>query len=84
MNSSCTIPTLPPMRYVLWLPEVGAYIRAIDWVNRRIATTGNQVRAYIRDEPEAINQARELIRETGRTVELRLAVATSIKGEALS
>lgn len=80
MSSSCTLPTLPPMRYALWLPEFGAYVRAIDWMNRRIATTGNQVHAFIRNEPEAINQARELIRETGRTVELR--PATSIEGDA--
>lgn len=84
MSSGCTLPTLPPMRYSLWLPEVGTYVREIDWVNRRIATTGNQVHAYVRDESDATNQARALIRETGRTVELRPAHAASIEGEALS
>lgn len=72
------------MRYSLWLPQVGAYVLTIDWLNRRITITGNQVRAYESDEPDAINQAQTLIRETGRTVELRPAHAASIKGEALS
>ena len=81
----CTWPllALPPMRYRLWLPHVGTYIRAIDWVNRRIATTVHQVHAYVTTEQEAIDQARQLIRETGRTVELRPAHAASIEGEAL-
>lgn len=84
MNCTWPLPALPPMRYRLWLPHVGTYIRAIDWVNRRIATTGDQVHAYVAIEPEAIDQARTLIRETGRMVELRPTHAASIEGEALS
>lgn len=63
--------TLPPMRYRLWLPHVGTYVRAIDWMNRRIVATINQGRALVLPEPEAVAEARRLISATRQTIELR-------------
>ena len=65
------LPTLPPMAYRLWLPASGTYVRDADRLNRRIVGTFNRSSALALPEPQAIAEARAVIRSTGQTVELR-------------
>lgn len=67
-------PSLPPMHYRLWLPEPRLYVRETDLVNRRIIGTPSAERARTVREDEAEAAARQLIRETGFSVELRAVV----------
>ena len=65
------LPTLPPLAYRLWLPASGTYVRGTDRVNHRIIGTLNRATAMKLPEPQAIAEARAVIRSTGQTVELR-------------
>lgn len=64
-------PTLPPMRYQLWLPQLGLYVRDADPLNRQFVGTVNPERAVALLEPEARQLAIQLIRLRGCVVELR-------------
>ena len=66
-------PTLPPMDYLLWLPQCGTYVRAAARQSRQIACTANPSDALRLPEQQAIRHARALIRRAGQVVELRPA-----------
>lgn len=62
---------LRPMIYRLWLPHYVTYVREDQRNNRQIIHTLNRAEALQLPEPQALAKARELIRETGETIELR-------------
>jgi hypothetical protein len=64
-------PILPPLDYRLWLPHCGTYVRATRQNNRWIIGTINRAEALRLPEPQAIAQARTLIRRAGQVIELR-------------
>lgn len=67
------MPTLPPMRYQLWLPRLGLYVREADLLNDRFIGATNRERAPVLPEPEARQLAIQLIRLRRCVVELRPA-----------
>lgn len=64
-------PTLPPMRYRLWLPQLGLYVREADPINPKFIGSDNRERAAVLLEPEARQLAIQLIRLRDLVVELR-------------
>lgn len=63
---------LPEMSYLLFLPEIGRYIWGIDG-DGLYRTTHDRHKAWRLYEREAHRHGREVISETGCTVELRPA-----------
>lgn len=66
-------PSLPPMPYRLWLPDLGLYVKAATPRKGRFTGTRCADRAAVMPEPEARELARGLIRARGLIVELRPA-----------
>ena len=64
-------PALPPLDYLIWMPEAGAYVRASKQFTQRIARTVNRDCALRLPESHALRVARQLIRRTGQVIELR-------------
>jgi len=64
-------PTLPELPYVLWLPELGTYVRKTRRMNRRFNGTPNRENAVQLPYGNARAVALGLIRSTGLVVELR-------------
>ena len=67
----CAEPALPPLQYVLFLPELGLYLSGVDSLGRW-RTTEEHAGAWWLFDQDARDEAREVIRETGLVVELRL------------
>ncbi len=67
------LPPLSPMRYQLWLPRLGLYVRETDALNYQFIGTANCERAAVLPEPEARQLAVQLIRSRRCVVELRPA-----------
>ena len=69
MNASAY---LPPLRYALFLPYRGTYLRQIDTRARRFRFTGDKASACVLPDPEARRVGLELSRAAHEPVELRL------------
>ena len=64
-------PTLPPMAYHLWVPAFGTYVQGMSQYNRQFIGTSNRATALQLPQPQAVAQARNLIRRMGQVIELR-------------
>ena len=64
-------PTLPPMRYALFFPETGTYVREIDSTRRVVRLTAIRDHACALPEPQARDVGLALIKSTGQLLELR-------------
>ena len=64
-------PTLPPMRYALFFPETGAYVREIDTARRIVRLTASRDHACVLPEPQARDVGFALVKSTGQLLELR-------------
>ena len=64
-------PTLPPMRYALFFPATGAYVREIDSARRVVCLTANRDQACVLPEPQARDVGFALTKSTGQLLELR-------------
>jgi hypothetical protein len=63
---------LPPLRYAIFLPHRGTYLRQIDTLARRFRFTADKASAYVLPDPEARKVGSELARVAREPVELRL------------
>lgn len=63
--------TLPPMRYTLFLPHRGTYLRQVDTRARCFHFTGDLGHAYVLPDQEARRVGAELSIAAGEPVELR-------------
>lgn len=75
---------LPPMRYALFLPHRGAYLRQVDTVARRFRFTCERANACALPDMEARRVGTELARAAHEPVELRPweAQTSASEGEA--
>ena len=64
-------PTLPPLRYALFFPETGAYVREIDPTRRVVRLTSSREHACALPEPQARDVGLALVKSTGQLLELR-------------
>ena len=62
---------LPPLAYLLWLPEHGTYVREAHQFSRRIVRAVDRSTALRLPEEQALRVARRLVRRTGQIIELR-------------
>jgi hypothetical protein len=64
-------PTLPPMRYALFFPRTGAYVREVDSDRRVVRLTADRNHACVLPEPQARDLGFALTKSTGQLLELR-------------
>lgn len=67
---------LPPVRYALFLPRRGTYLRQVDTLARRYRFTGERAGAYLLPEPQARQVGAQLAKAAREPVELRPWEAT--------
>ena len=67
---------LPPMRYALFMPHRGVYVKAMQATEGAFEATCASADACAFPDPEARAAGRLVIRATGEPVELRLASGT--------
>lgn len=68
---SGAFPALPPMRYALFMPYRGTYLRQVDTRARRFRFTADKAGACVLPEPEARKVGGLLVQSAGEPVELR-------------
>ncbi len=64
-------PLLKPMRYALFMPQRGVYVRALQDTEGTFEATGDSTQACTLPDPEARAAGRQVIQATGEPVELR-------------
>lgn len=64
---------LPPMRYALFMPHRGVYVKAMRDTEGAFEATGDSAQACTLPDPEARAAGRQVILATGEPVELRPA-----------
>ena len=67
-------PLLPPMRYALYMPHRGVYVKALQATDGNFEATGDSAQACTLPDPEARAAGRQVIQATGEPVELRPAL----------
>lgn len=73
---------LPPMRFALFMPHRGVYVKAMQATEGAFEATCESADACAFTDPEARAAGRLVIRVTGEPVELRLAPPTGERESA--